>query len=196
MIGKLLALLLFFTIPIDNSIGRLTFLAGEDEQKAVCTAFSINQKKAIWMTASHCVGKEMFVGELYRVMSVDYQDDGDEGIAVFKTDPRTGDGIPALKLGAPPKRGDRIETRGWGRGFLNFIFDGRVQVPSIFIEGIVPDLLLTTASGMEGMSGGPILDKDGKVISLILGGVTFDGSTYYTYGVSYPHFKEVFDKYR
>jgi len=193
ILAKFFSAFLFFQSPGD-AIRVLTFA----EEPGLCTAFSVNAAKAVWLTASHCYKEDLTImlGEEYRVMKVPYRDEGDDGLMVLVTDPRTGAGIPALKLGPRPQSEDPVILRGFGGSYFQRQ-DGRFIADNV--TGNVSDtpIMLFTAHGMPGMSGGPVLDKDGKVVSVILGGFQPGpmGFEILSYGTPYDHLKEVLDKY-
>jgi len=146
-----------------------------------CTAFSINQLKALYLTAGHCV-------EPTYTLSVD-----GFPVTVLKVDSTQDIALirilrfhkPALKLGESPNVGEIMIGFGWG-----------MDAPSImFFPGYIISLALDPFQGYElqglrmifstnfmpGMSGGPITNGDGRLISLVqCGGMP--GSFYHLVG--------------
>lgn len=168
MIALRLALvttLLAASWPIDKitpSLARLT--AGETEQ---CTAFSIRKRPARWVTMSHCLPTDetpILLNETIRVTKVLLQQPGDTGLAILET----AVGAPPLRLGDPPRSGDTMLQIGYGGGSPRPIFyEGLVTQPMMPME--IGVMQTSSALGMPGMSGGPILDRRRRVIGVVSG---------------------------
>lgn len=192
----LLALILLlpaFTIPA-QSIGRLegTSVDGNGQ----CTAFSIHAERAYWVTATHCLMKEMFIDGVRRVMRIIEQEDGVMGLAVIATDPRPEGGrVRALRMGKEPDAGDEMLQAGFGMNAPSLLLlrgpaIGPMPLPT---EEGEPAFFMGM-SNIEGMSGGPVLDEDGKVVSVIIGRVQSAGQPL-AFGAPYSKVKRLLTLY-
>lgn len=136
--------------------------------KMQCTAFLISVKRKHWLTASHCVVGD---GPHYitsRPATVVMDERTETGIAVLETASVPPD-AKGLTLGTEPKRGDAVLHLGFGGDAPTVImFDG------LFIHRHLPlnetALQFNSAQGMPGMSGGPIVNRKGHVVGMVVGG--------------------------
>jgi len=174
----LLSFSLLFVWLLESSDARLpishpesvTYLTSNDQ--IVCTAWSINRAKALWITAAHCL---TYVEEV----------DGVETVierpvllhqkpTVLKAFNRATDlamlqasvGRPGLRLGHMPQVGDQAIVYGYplGRPHPVALF---LHVANLFYpyEGW-PQAILFSGHGWPGHSGAPIFDRAGHVISV------------------------------
>lgn len=127
-----------------------------------CSAFSIKPEEGLFVTAGHCTAGALTAGRVtFGVVEVDKEAD----LAVIQAD---GLNIPALQVAHPPKRGASYHAVGYPAGIPN-----PVLVPSVF-QGEFPILgeesAVFVGNTLPGMSGGPIVDDNGIVVSVVLAG--------------------------
>lgn len=154
-------LLLTFLIPlnllaspplierVEKSLVRLTHPTDDEEKSYICTAFMVRANAAL--TAQHCVTSE----ELYTDGQPSHLLKVNGVMALVSVEP----GKPVLDIRKTPITvGDRVLTFGFGFGDL-FVLDRMVagmKDGDIALDGqIVP-----------GMSGGPVVDYEGKVVGI------------------------------
>ncbi len=153
---------------ITPSLARLTLEGTE----GTCTAFSIHEKRGVWVTMSHCLPDDLSTVRLNgdaKILEVLHRAPGDVAAAVIVADK----GAPALKLGSPPKRGDDVLQIGYGGAApVPIFYDGLLVAPSLRVETAEGewDVQFNSAPGMPGMSGGPVIDRKYKVIGTVSGG--------------------------
>lgn len=188
----LLLLALVFLVPqsvtarrheFDRGMPSISYLVQDD--LIGCTVWSINQKQGLWVTASHCVSNWGEVGEegepLPMVIGSGYtikqhpaevvMVNGDADLALLKSEAHE----PGLKLGKYPHVGDEAVVYGYpaGRPDPVVLF---LRVASVFYQYEQwPWTMLFSGHGWPGHSGSPILDTDGRVISVCQGSVVLGG---------------------
>ncbi len=145
-------------VPV-KSIQPLVRVNDDGEKVNVCTAFSINETRGLWLTANHCyAGGEQFAGS--DVEWVGYNEKYD--LAVFQ-----GPHVTALVLAIKaPEVGDEVVLSGYPHGSLDLItFFGRTSAVKARVmptyTGSVFNIL-----GLPGDSGSPILDNSGRVVGV------------------------------
>lgn len=154
----------------------------------VCTAFSINEAKNYFLTANHCDLRQSFTtGDGDTVVGTDDHKiwvDGHEAFPIFQSTekdlmvlvvPEAGS-VPALHRADLTAPGEAVLMYGWGFGLdLPFARIAHVAVPNTEFPVVFTQLnygspentyTLYDAPFVHGQSGGPIVDADGKVISL------------------------------
>ena len=149
-----------------------------ENHKWICTAWSPGIARLI--TASHCVNDEVGYAELKtahgantRVIKLDKQHD----IALLETE----ETMPPLELGPKPKLGDRVWQVGYGETgagphvLFFYLLPSYIQA----LKGETPlynfhDMNTMAGNSFAGMSGGPIVDDNGKVVSSVIGGAPHD----------------------
>jgi S1-C subfamily serine protease len=176
---------------LEPSIGRLT-----TDEPALCTAFSIHAKEARWITAAHCLTKGIqngLVNQLARVVKILETDETNDGLAVFETS-KDYERYPALKLGPRPAKGDEVLLMGFGGGAPQLLFyEGLFQMSVIFNE--VP-VEVYSAPAMRGMSGGPVIDRRGRVVGVVVGGAqTTQEPVLVSFSPQYTRLAELMKKY-
>lgn len=144
-------------------------------QYKVCTGFSVNEAEGYWLTANHCWQEGALIGiSGVPAQIVEYDEEGDFLLL------RSTIHAKALLPGSTPKVGDPVELVGFPTRFVQPItLFGHVSRLSTWIQSnsdVVGDVMLTTACGARGLSGGPVLararrSKDpGRVIGMVVGG--------------------------
>lgn len=136
------------------SIVRLEYSI-DDEHTYVCTGFLVDRYEIL--TATHCVGE----GLTANTIPVKVMKQG-ESLTLLKAPIVLG---PALKIRKTPVHsGEEGIGIGYGLGFLN-VFTRFVTAPLYNGTDLILDGLF-----INGMSGGPVIDRDGLVIGLIQSG--------------------------
>ena len=177
LLAAVLGALLFVAAPVMafdparlfRSVRAITDAAGD----RFCSSSSINETKHYWLTAAHCVWHGGYVnGEPIAVIMRDVVDD----LAVFST---RSSHAPALGLSyTAPRVGDETMVVGFPYGNLDpLVTFGRVsQVNGRLCQESEEEqpylceprrYLVTDATGAPGSSGSPILNKDGRMISIV-----------------------------
>lgn len=191
LLSALLLCSLAFSWPvarIQSAMGRVTY-AGP----GVCSAVAI--KPDTLLTVSHCLEDQTFVNET-RVRVLESAG-GEEGLAVVKIDadaPR----FRPLQLGPKPKPGDRVAALGYALGSpIPFVFSGDVISPELPTPDN-PELPLTffSAPTAFGMSGGPIVNERGQLVSVVVGYVNPEFLPSTGLGVSYDNVAAAVKRYR
>lgn len=147
-----------------GSVVRVESTVGEET--AICTAFSINEAKHYFMTATHCAGIEMKLdgveADTDRIILEDVE--ADIMIVAAKDLDR-----PALVLAKRDVRvGQPIAALGYAWGMALPAF--RTGVASILgLIGPWDEQRYTVAdfAFIGGMSGGPVVDQNGRVVSIV-----------------------------
>lgn len=145
---------------VEKSLVRVTTY-GDDEINT-CGGFVINQKQGYIMTAAHCWNSEEQprheVVKVDGVLSFKFYENIDLDLAIIAN---TSGDRPALhprrKL---LKKGTPVASLGFGYGLPV----STLMVGQIAAQG--PTWVLTNYPIIVGMSGGPIVDLDGKVVSI------------------------------
>lgn len=151
------------------------------DEHSACTAFSSRINRLI--TAGHCVeGKEIGSTDEYlengTPLKLVYVDK-DHDIAVLETPVM----FYPLELGDEPKLGEPIWIMGYGIGANGMFF--YILPAAVMSLNDTPlrgwhDMLTYSSNAVEGMSGGPILNSSGKVVSSVVGGANINGPIYFT----------------
>ena len=164
-----------------NSVQALT-----SEGNAICTTWSVNKPKGLWVTAAHCVMQTGIVedtGDAYTV-TWPLEIEGKPALVVLISPFGSGWDLalisadvhePALKLGKYPEVGDEVTVFGLPGGMRGY-FPSWVRVSNPFHMWGKDDLSYWKANMIfdgniwPGHSGSPILDRKGRVISVAQGG--------------------------
>ena len=152
----------FSAIPADNAPQDYVNVDG----RLTCTAFSINGREGYYLTAYHCV--EYAVSDLRLAK--------DDPVGVVKVDKDADLALltsPIKRLGlkwrptlAP--RGTRVWAAGYAFGQADFYTTSAVVAhtwDSPFL--VTPPGYVFYGNFIGGMSGGPIVDEDLKVVSIV-----------------------------
>ena len=153
--------------------GSTVPLACSLHQQHVCTAFSINQEEGLYLTAFHCTPK--FVSAPDETGHVNEEEpllDGKPLAIVFaneEVDIAIVRGVKHRPALLPRTKtlevGTEVGSYGYGYGLEAPIF--RTGVISVFLKG--PDNIeryLVDNAFIMGMSGGPVVDRDGRVVGV------------------------------
>jgi len=179
----ILSALLLLTVPLiaklPPNLDSVTVLQGPD-----CTTWSVNESKGLWVTAAHCVvniGIVEDTGDSFietwplaihgkPVTILKYSPLEEYDIALLQSDVHT----PALKLGKYPQVGDQVTVYGFP-GRFNSPFPTWLRVSNPYQKWAddqrVPWIANMVFDGnvWPGHSGSPVLDRQGKVVSLVQG---------------------------
>jgi len=147
--------------PIDKvepAIARFVVIDG------TCTAFRIHAER--WVTASHCLTSGLVGATIQDLPVLETLEDlkGEMGIAVLRTAPSKG---PRLKA-AFARRGEDVLYVGYGGAApaITF-FPVLVMMEDVEING---EHAQTYSDGaIQGMSGGPTINRAGQVTGVVLG---------------------------
>lgn len=143
------------------SVAKITYVEAGN-----CTAFSINERQGYYMTAAHCLDQDnpTFLDKS-PVAILAFEEDDD--LAVI----RARVSRPALPLATDPEPGTELAAIGFGRRMVGppMISHG-VMLPPTLMPGWPPRYygrLLMTANILFGMSGGPLINRSGRVVSVV-----------------------------
>lgn len=129
-----------------------------------CTVFSINTQRHLYLTAAHCLGTDLLVGgHPANILLIDEVKD----VMVLQ--------VPGFAQAAllpaprPAKMGEEVAAFGYGYGWDQpSIKTGLISIPD-FSHKSLGDRHLTILSfaTILGMSGGPIINRSGRVVSMV-----------------------------
>jgi S1-C subfamily serine protease len=148
-----------------------------NEGTGTCTAFSINDLRDYFLTAAHCysdIGMTVGGHEARLV----YKDDASDLMVVMV--PESGE-VTAIKMAKLRDckddtrdyvcQGEEIGSMGYGLGFDAAQFRlGRVAVADLIVGdwfGPNEHQLLNAVTYVPGMSGGPVFNRDGKLVGIV-----------------------------
>ena len=150
-----------------TTIGRsVVFVQGDGS----CTGFVVNseakQDKDLILTAAHChtPGKELYAdGSTARIVFRD----GKKDLMILEVDDLT---RPAVTLAEKdPVQGEDVASLGYGYGLeaplfrLAHVSNARISLPDV--EG--GPFVMIDAPYVGGMSGGPVINAKGEVVSIV-----------------------------
>lgn len=175
LLSLLLILFLLFTVAfaapnwvsvasyVDHATYRLSYPT-DDGGAYVCTGFVIDQPRGYVLTAAHCLG-EGLSADAWPAFPV--WEDKEVDLAVIAL---TRAAKPALKpVKADPRMGQPVLAFGYGYGEHSpIVREGIVANPEMNITGLKKTWLVFSGGAIGGMSGGPIVDGNGKVLSIVL----------------------------
>jgi V8-like Glu-specific endopeptidase len=187
--------------PIDKivkSLGR--FSAPYGEGRTTCTAVAISREIAL--TAAHCIPEDkasrdnLFIDEQRVSVPLEITDLDENGIVPLRADREA---FVPIALAPKPKVGDSLLVIGYGMNApVPLFFSGELIVHEMTAPGEdAPYFLFTSMSGMVGMSGGPVVDTRGRLVSIHLGGFDSAGPLRNVgYSAAYELVKTTVEKYR
>lgn len=170
--------------------------------EGTCTAFSINDLRDYFLTAAHCYSElGMKVGG--HEARLEFKDDVADLMIVMV--PQSGE-VPAVQMAKLRNckddtrdyvcQGEEIGSMGFGLGFDGPQFRlGYVAVPDIIIKdwfGPNEHQLLNSYTYVPGMSGGPVFNRDGKLVGIVQWD---DSSGYFGGGRTLKEILEKISKY-
>lgn len=142
---------------VQRSIVRISRVMTEDgkQKTATCTGFVTSASRGEVLTARHCVGddphEELYVdGQESEVIRVN------DMFALVRIEPMT---KPPIEWGILPQVGDQVITYGYGYGFMLVLKRNVARIDGG--QDIVTDGPL-----VPGMSGGPVVDRNGRVVGI------------------------------
>lgn len=155
-------------VHVSQSVVRLSIEG--DNVSGVCSAFSINEKKAYYLTAAHCYGRFISVGG-HQAVVVYYNKASD--LMVLEIAGERREALPHAKRSAT--LGQSVAGVGFANGWMvPSAKVGSVMVPKLRIqdhtddgEMFDDDFLVTDFSFVGGQSGGPLVNADGQVVGVI-----------------------------
>lgn len=154
-----------------------------------CTAFSINPNGR-YLTAAHCIplDEKGFINDDTPAVVTEKLDEVDLAVVTASV------GAPSLKLGPKPAKGQKLLMYG----HINYVgfplfYEGLYMGDQNIMKGEQAKFM-TSAMVPDGMSGGPIVDEKGRVVSMTTCGAMQD-VIILTCGVSWPDLKKIIDKY-
>lgn len=135
-----------------------------------CTGFVINEKKGYVLTAAHCLQnskEEAAVVMLEDVPTYAFYVDEDYDLAVIAN---TSAQRPALHARTRPlSRGVPVAALGFGYGLArDVLMTGEIGSLGASMDGLEGPWTLMNFPFIGGMSGGPVVDLDGRVVSIVL----------------------------
>jgi len=77
-------------------------------------------------------------------------------------------GFVPLKVADSVKYGEPVSIVGAPLGFLGFIFDGKIAAIDLNISPDMVDKILISAAATNGNSGGPVLNKKGEAVGMVI----------------------------
>ena len=156
-------------IQVAPSIGLLTTI-DEEGGEGECSVFSIDAARQLFMSADHCFNPTLAVNGMKAW--VVYRDTPHDFMVVQSF----GVHARALKL-APhaPRTGDEIAAIGHAGSIPGLsIRIGRVQLPDTLVtlrvsmtDTVEDHFMVVDFRAQQGMSGGPVVNRRGEVVSII-----------------------------
>ena len=164
--------------------------------QAICTTWSLNKEKGLWVTAAHCVQFEAEMdGEWIWIQFADLQIaekpvtivrlDLMNDLALLSADVH----VKALEFGKYPQVGDFVTVYGFPAGWKTPLVTWlHVSQPFLVLGGRY--WMLLDGHVWPGHSGSPVLDKKGHVIAVVQahGLDRFSGMTFTSAWVSLSAF--------
>jgi S1-C subfamily serine protease len=148
-----------------NSVVHLT-IELEDGREGACTGFVIQPN--IVMTAFHCVENATLTADGHKASVVAINPLYDLALLTTNTGDR-----PALVLrDSGLRRGEHLTAIGYAGGTVLAQMPGTVM---LLRERVEPDLapcIIASYLGIPGMSGGPVIDARGYLVSVVSRGIT------------------------
>lgn len=153
--------------PVANRVVKsLSFL---ETPEGTCTAWSIDEKKDLVITAGHCFGRDKEAKDILvdqtpvtRLVSLDTKKD----LMILEV---KGLDKPALRLAkANPRIGDEVASYGFGLGLERPLFrTAHISDDQVTIESVGGPFIMTDTDFIGGQSGGPVVDINGDVVMIV-----------------------------
>lgn len=183
ILATLLAFLLFVSNPlfafswegaaekVARSVERVVISDAAGQVEGYCSAFSINDKKDYFLSAAHCAGILQVGGHPAYIIYLDQASD-----LMVVVVPASGK-VPAIHVsGKVMQKGTPIAALGFGYGVQDALLKtGTVSNPDLMDPEIGEHFLFSDFSFIPGMSGGPVFDQDGKLVSIVQMGNYYSG---------------------
>jgi len=149
-----------------------------DGRSGIGTGFVI-AREGLLLTAAHVARRaddvtvEFPDGRVLRALLKGY--DARRDLALLAVRPPAP--LPTLEVAAGPVRvGDPVVVIGAPRGRPGVMTTGEITAPRISLPGLARDILLRVSAAVApGNSGGPVLNRQGQVIGLVIAGTWADG---------------------
>jgi S1-C subfamily serine protease len=151
--------------PTQNVLAAITRIDVQfGDKTGTCTAFSVDQARGRFITAGHCATGAVTLGG---ITFAEIDRDADADLVLLQTNRGS---LPALKLGSAPRTGDATIAVGYPLKsprpmVLPSMYQGQFDA---WDDG--HDFAIFSGNSMPGMSGGPIVNLRGDVVSVVLGG--------------------------
>jgi S1-C subfamily serine protease len=129
-----------------------------------CTGFAINQAKGYFLTASHCDGEKVRIAGTASFKM--FKDERKDLMVLRAINLDLG---PAIKLAkTDPDIGTAVASIGYGFGLEQPMFRlGNISHTRIEIEELSGPFVMIDANYVPGQSGGPVLNDQGELVSIV-----------------------------
>jgi S1-C subfamily serine protease len=173
------------TTPANSIVQLRAFFS--DGTKGSCSGVSVQEEFGNFLTSDHCIGKRLELGG-QQLMVI--RQDPTEDIALVSL--QRPSGIPAIRLGKAPMFRDKTEALGFAFQTSLLLSIGTIFQGELDFEGAGVSMVFI-GNTMAGMSGGAIVNDEGKLVSLVKGGGK-PGTTIQVFGlgVRYKAVKRMF----
>ena len=154
---------------IASSVVKLEVYDDKDSKISTGTGFSYGDRKLV--TSAHVIVNMKYIvaftdsGDSFRVDEAAVFLDEDKDIAMFNL-PEDVNLPPVTVSDSLPKRGTEVFTLGSQAGLVNLLTTGIIS-GSWSEDGA--DYILFTAPVSAGNSGGPVFDKNGELLGIVIG---------------------------
>lgn len=158
---------------VRTKVALVKVYALDGELDGSCTGFSINTKLHYFLTADHCLGASMTVdGKDAKVVYQDWPAD----LLVLQV-PEASGAYQEFEFAKDVRVGEAVAAYGWGYGLNQPTFKaGTVAATALdlsqFVDageygGVDERYLMVDFDFIHGMSGGPVFDDSGKLVSIV-----------------------------
>lgn len=153
-----------------KSIVKIHALTDEGKPPSQCTAFAVNA--ITYITAYHCVEKqeEVHVFKENQIgLGIVYKTDKKNDLAMFRSNVMS----EGLNLGSEPKLGDKLYFFGYPFDVPFPVFFEAFALGKQYIPPIDHTYFILNHPSYQGMSGGPVTNSEGGVVSVMQMGAPF-----------------------